>query len=91
VTWGFVEDEGRMSETVLWSFETAAAHAESFRLDEAIDRLCDTFCGRTKQNGQVNGFDVCCRNLWDRMVVSRRARPPTLMVSICYEIIAVRQ
>lgn len=78
-----------MSETVLWSFAAAAAHAESFRPDDAIDRLCDTFCGRIEQNGQMNGFDLCCRNLWDRRVLSRRARPPTLMVSICYELIAL--
>lgn len=88
VTGEFFEDEGKISETVFWSFDTAAAHAESLRRDDTIDLLCDTFCGRIKQKGQTNGFDVRCRNLWDLIVLSRKARPPTLIVSMCHELIA---
>lgn len=63
--------EGRTSATVLCSLETAAAHAESLRRDVVIDRFESTFCDRIVQNGQTN------------RVVSRRARPPTLVCSIC--------
>ena len=47
---------GRISDTVSCSFETAAAHAESCRRDDVIDRFCDTFCGSVEQNGQMNRF-----------------------------------
>lgn len=71
---GFVEEDGRISETVLCSFAAAAAHAESRRRDDAIDLLCDAFCNLKVQHGQTTGFVEGRRNFLDRMLVSRRAR-----------------
>lgn len=73
---GFVEEAGRISETVFWSFETAAAQAESFRLDVVIDLVGTACCGRIAQKGQMNGLNALD---WDVNVLVpplRRARPP---------------
>lgn len=76
------EDEGRISETVFWSFETAAAHAESRRREVVIDRLCSTFCDRVVQKGQMKRGKVEDPTVCEMRAVSRRARPPTLIASI---------
>lgn len=78
------EDEGRISDTVFWSFETAAAHAESRRRDVVIDRLCTTFCDRVVQKGQMKRGKVEFEDdtFFEIRAVSRRARPPTLIASI---------
>lgn len=80
----FVEEDGRTSETVLCSFDTAAAHAESRRADVVIDLFCGTFRDFIEQKGQMNVLDVLRKALCDRVAVSRRARLPVFIWSMSF-------
>lgn len=84
MTFGLVDGEGKMSDTVLWSLETAAAHAESLRLDDAIVLLETALCGLTLQNGQMKALGGL-KKVGGLNVASRKARPPMLICSMCQD------